>query len=175
MDNQTYLERQDSLISAQLPFCTVTPQELISTGEHTYIVNDLELSVEPEVCRLLDSFIGLSKRQTKAVLETFGTTGIRDLRNYLALSNSIERAGKIALLADPNTRTVVGATSIKKEAIPVTSFFDFLEMFMNENDYVPEQFYTTELGVGGVTVSLRPINTIYDEFAPGDEFVSNGI
>ena len=175
MDNQTYLERRDSFISAQLPFCTVTPQELISTGESTYTVNGLELAVEPEVCRQLDSLIGLSEHQTKAVGETFGSEGIRDLRNYLALSNSIEKAGKIALLADPDTRTVVGATPIKKEAIPVTSFFDFLEMFMNENDYVPEQFYTTELGIGGVTVSLQPHKAIYDEFAPGDEFVSNGI
>lgn len=175
MDNQTYLERRDSFIAAQLPFCTVTPQELISTGEHTYRVNGLELAVEPEVCRLLDSYLGLSKHQTKAVSETFGGSGIRDLRNYLALSNSIERAGKIALLANPDTRTVVGATPIKKEAIPVTSFFDFLEMFMNENDYAPEQFYTSEFGAGGVTVSLRPQHAIYDEFAPGDEFISNGV
>lgn len=175
MDNQTYLERRDLFISAQLPFCTVTPQELISTGERTYMVNGLELSVEPEVCRLLDSFIGLSKRQTNAVSETFGTTGIRDLRNYLALSNSIERAGKIAFLANPDTRTVVGATPIKKEAIPVTSFFDFLEMFMNENGYAPEQFYTSEFGAGGVTVSLQPQHAVYDEFAPGDEFISNGV
>ena len=91
----------------------------------------MELAVEPEVCRLLDSYLGLSKHQTKAVSETFGGSGIRDLRNYLALSNSIERAGKIALLANPDTRTVVGATPIKKEAIPVTSFFDFLEMFIS--------------------------------------------
>ena len=175
MDNQTYLERRNSFIAAQLPFCVVTPQELISTGEHTYEVNGLELAVEPEVCRLLDSYLGLSKHQTKAVSETFGSSGIRDLRNYLALSNSIERAGKIALLANPDTRKVVGATSIKKEAIPVTSFFDFLEMFMNENDYVPEQFYTSEFGAGGVTVSLRPQNAVYDEFAPGDEFITNGV
>lgn len=175
MDNQTYLERRDSFIAAQLPFCTVTPQELISTGEHTYEVNGLELAVEPEVCRLLDSLIGLSEHQTKAVGETFGSEGIRDLRNYLALSNSIEKAEKIALLASPDTRTVVGATPIKKEAIPVTSFFDFLEMFMNENDYAPEQFYTSEVGIGGVTVSLQPHHVIYDEFAPGDELISNGI
>lgn len=175
MDNQAYLERRDSFIAAQLPFCTVTPQELISTGEHTYMVNGLELTVEPEVCRLLDSFIGLSEQQAKAVGETFGSEGIRDLRNYLALSNSIEKAGKIALLANPGTRTVVGATPIRKEAIPVASFFDFLEMFMNKNDYAPEQFYTSEVGAGGVTVSLRPQHAVYDEFAHGDEFMSNGV
>ena len=175
MDNQTYLRQRNSFVSAQLPFCTVTPHELISTGESTYLVNGLELEVEPEVCELLDSFLGLSKRQSEALSQTFGSRGIRNLRNYLALSNSIKKVEKIALLADSDTRRVVGATPIKKEAIPATSFFDFIEMFMDRNGYTPEQFYSTEHGIGGVTISLLPNHAVYDEFTPGDEFLSNGI
>ena len=114
MDSQTYSRRRNAFISAQMPFRVIEPQDLISTGENTYLINGLELSVEPEVCEQLDAFIGVSKQQSKAVADTFGNNGIRDLRNYLALSNSIEKAGKIALIADPAQRKIVGATPLKK-------------------------------------------------------------
>ena len=171
----TYSRRRDAFIAAQMPFRAVTPQELISTGENTYLVNGLELAVEPEVSEQIDTFIGVSKQQSRAVADTFGGNGIRDLRNYLALSNSIEKAGKIALIADPRERRIVGATHLKKEAIPAESFFDFMDMFMNDNGYTPEEIFTTESGQGGVTVSLLPNNATYDEVAPGEEFLTNGI
>jgi len=175
MDSQTYSRRRNAFISAQMPFRVVEPQDLISTGENTYMINGLELSVEPEVCEQLDAFIGVSRQQSKAVADTFGNNGIRDLRNYLALSNSIEKAGRIALIADPEQRKIVGATHLKKEAIPARSFFDFLDMFMNDNGYTPDKFYTNDNGQGGITVSLLPNNAIYDEFAPEEVFMTNGV
>lgn len=171
----TYSQRRDAFIAAQMPFRAVTPQELISTGENTYLVNGLELAVEPEVSEQIDTFIGVSKQQSRAVTDTFGGNGIRDLRNYLALSNSIEKAGKIALIADPVERRIVGATHLKKEAIPAEPFFDFMDMFMNDNGYTPENFYIPESGQGGVTISLLPNNATYEEVAPGEEFLTNGI
>ena len=175
MDNMTYSRLRDAFIAAQMPFRAVTPQELISTGENTYLVYGLDLAVEPEVSEQIDAFIGVSKQQSRAVADTFGGNGLRDLRNYLALSNSIEKAGKIALIADPVERRVVGATHLKKEAIPAESFFDFMDMFMNDNGYTPENFYIPESGQGGVTISLLPNNAKYEEVAPGEEFLTNGI
>ena len=175
MDSNTYSRRRDAFIAAQMPFRAVTPQELISTGENTYMVNGLELAVEPAVSEQIDTFIGVSKQQSRAVADTFGCNGIRDLRNYLALSNSVEKAGKLALIADPRERRIVGATHLKKEAIPAESFFDFMDMFMNDNGYTPEKFYIPESGQGGVTVSLMPNNAAYEEMASGEEFITNGI
>ena len=171
----TYSQRRNAFIAAQMPFRAVTPQELISTGENSYLVNGLELAVEPEVSEQIDAFIGVSKQQSRAVADTFGGKGIRDLRNYLALSNSIEKAGRIALIADPEKRRIVGATHLKKDAIPAESFFDFMDMFCSDNGYTPENFFTAESGQGGVTVSLLPNNETYDELAPGEEFLTNGI
>ena len=175
MDSNTYSRRRDAFIAAQMPFRAVTPHELISTGENTYMVNGLELAVEPAVSEQIDTFIGISKQQSRAVADTFGSNDIRDLRNYLALSNSVEKAGKLALIADPVERRIVGATHLKNEAIPAESFFDFMDMFMNDNGYTPEELYTTESGQGGVTVSMLPNNATYDELAPGEEFLTNGI
>lgn len=175
MDSQTYSRRRDAFVSAQMPFRAVEPQDLISTSENTYMINGLELAVEPEICEQLDAFIGVSRQQSKAVADTFGNNGIRDLRNYLALSNSIEKAGTIALIADPEQRKIIGATHLKKEAIPARSFFDFLDIFMSDNGYMPDRFYTNDNGQGGIMISLLPNNAVYDEFTPEEVFMTNGI
>lgn len=175
MDSRSYTAWRDNFIASQLPYRTVEPQELIASGENTYLMHGLELEVEPNISEQIDAFIGVSPRQSKAVTDTFGANGIRDLRNYLALSNSVEKAGKLALIADPNARKIVGATHLKQEAIPAEGFFDFLEMFMNDNGYTPDKFYTSGSLQGGVMVSLMPNTPNYNEIAKDEEFMTNGI
>ena len=175
MNSQSYSAWRNNFLSAQLPYRVIEPQELISTGENTYIFKGMELAVEPHISSQIDAFIGISSSQSKAVTDTFGSNGIRDLRNYLALSNSVAKAGKLALIANPDTRTIVGATHLKQEAIPAPAFFDFLEMFMNDNGYKPEKFYVSSSMQGGVTVNLMPDNEEYRSFAEGEEFLTNGV
>lgn len=175
MDSKSYTAWRDNFIASQLPYRIVEPQELISSGENTYLMHGLELEVEPNISEQIDAFIGVSPRQSKAVTDTFGANGIRDLRNYLALSNSVEKAGKLALIANPKERKIVGATHLKQEAIPAEGFFDFLEMFMNDNGYTPETFYISGSLQGGVTVSLMPNVPTYNEIATDEEFMTNGM
>ncbi|MBO4961017.1 MAG: hypothetical protein J6C80_02110 [Flavobacteriales bacterium] len=175
MDSKSYTAWRDNFIASQLPYRIVEPQELISSGENTYLMHGLELEVEPNISEQIDAFIGVSPRQSKSVTDTFGANGIRDLRNYLALSNSVEKAGKLALIADPKERKIVGATHLKQEAIPAESFFDFLEMFMNDNGYMPDTFYTSGSLQGGVTVSLMPNTPNYNAIAEDEEFMTNGV
>ena len=175
MDSKSYTAWRDNFIASQLPYRIVEPQELISSGENTCLMHGLELEVEPLISEQIDAFIGVSPCQSKAVTDTFGANGIRDLRNYLALSNSVENAGKLALIADPKERKIVGATHLKQEAIPAEGFFDFLEMFMNDNGYTPDTFYTSGSLQGGVTVSLMPNVPTYNEIEKDEEFMTNGI
>lgn len=175
MDSRSYTAWRDNFLAAQLPYRTVEPQELVASGENTYLMHGLELEVEPHISRQIDAFIGVSPRQSKAVADTFGANGIRDLRNYLALSNSVEKAGKLALIADPRARKIVGATHLKQEAIPAEGFFDFLEIFMDDNGYTPDTFYTSGSLQGGVTVNLMPNTPNYNEIAKDEEFLTNGI
>ena len=169
MDSKSYTAWRDNFIASQLPYRIVEPQELISSGENTYLMHGLELEVEPNISEQIDAFIGVSPRQSRAVTDTFGANGIRDLRNYLALSNSVEKAGKLALIANPKERKIVGATHLKQEAIPAEGFFDFLEMFMNDNGYTPDTFYTSGSLQGGVTVSLVPNVPTYNEIEKDEE------
>jgi hypothetical protein len=109
MDNKTYSAWRDGFLAEQMPYRAVQPQELISTGENTYILNGLELTVKPEICSQIDTFMGVTHHQSKSVTDTFGSDGIRDFRNYLALSNNNERYGKLALIADPEKRAALEA------------------------------------------------------------------
>lgn len=175
MDNKTYSVWRDEFLAEQLPYRTVEPQELISTGENSYTLNGLELSVKPEICVQIDTYMGVTSQQSKSVTDTFGSDGIRDFRNYLALSNSRERAGKLALIADPRKREIVKVMPLKREAIPAEAFFDFLEMFMNDNGYLPQQFYVSPSRQGEIIVNLISNNPTFDEFASNEEFMTNGI
>ena len=58
MDNKTYSAWRDGFLAEQMPYRAVQPQELISTGENTYILNGLELTVKPEICSQIDTFMG---------------------------------------------------------------------------------------------------------------------
>ena len=175
MDNKSYSVWRDEFLAEQLPYRAVEPQELISTGENSYILNGLELSVKPEICAQIDTYMGVTSQQSRSVTDTFGSDGIRDFRNYLALSNSSERAGKLALIADPQKREIVKVMPLKKEAIPAESFFDFLEMFMNDNNYMPQKFYVSPNRQGEIIVNLISNNPTFDEIAPNEEFMTNGV
>ena len=175
MDNKSYSVWRDEFLAQQLPYRTVEPQELISTGENSYILNGLELAVKPDICAQIDAYMGVTSQQSKSVTDTFGSGGIRDFRNYLALSNSCERAGKLALIADPQKREIVKVMPLKQEAIPAEGFFGFLEMFMNDNGYLPQQFYVSPSRQGEIVVNLISHNPTFDEFAPNEEFMTNGL
>jgi hypothetical protein len=175
MDNKTYSAWRDGFLAEQMPYRAVQPQELISTGENTYILNGLELTVKPGICSQIDTFMGVTHHQSKSVTDTFGSDGIRDFRNYLALSNNNERYGKLALIADPEKREIVKVLPLKREAIPAESFFDFLEMFMNDNRYMPQQFYLTPNRQGEVIVNLIPDTPEFVDIAKEEEFMTNGI
>ena len=46
---------------------------------------------------------------------------------------------------------------------------------MSDNGYTSDKFYTSGSGQGGITVSLLPNNAVYDEFAPEEVFMTNGV
>ena len=72
MDNKTYSAWRDGFLAEQMPYRAVQPQELISTGKNTYILNGLELTVKPEICSQIDTFMGRTylEQQGYLILET---------------------------------------------------------------------------------------------------------
>lgn len=175
MDSITYQMKRDHFIRNQRPYRTVEPGDLLAAGENVYKIGGNEVQVTPEVAAEIDEFIGIRRDQAVAVQDTFGSDGVRNLRNYLAMSNSVQKAGKLALSADPQRLMVTGATRLKKEAIPADSFFDFLDFFMDRNDYEPEQFYLPDEGQGGIFVRLKPLAPKYHEITSGEDFMTNGL
>ena len=175
MDSITYQMKRDHFIRNQRPYRIVEPGDLLAAGENVYKIGGYEVQVTPGVASEIDEFIGVRRDQATAVQDTFGSDGVRNLRNYLAMSNSVQKAGKLALSADPQRLMVTGATRLKKEAIPADSFFDFLDFFMDKNDYEPEQFYLPDEGHGGIFVKLKPLAPQYHEITSGEDFMTNGL
>jgi hypothetical protein len=54
-------------------------------------------------------------------------------------------------------------------------FFDFAEMFMDKNSYLPERVEYTHTMKNGVSILMKPVHKQIREYVPGDEFLSNGL
>ena len=92
-------------------------------GKNVYKVEGTEVLVNDFVSKELDELIGLSPKQQKVVKAASGEMGLRDFRNYLATAGSFTKPQSIALIANPESKTVSGIVPIKKQEIPSDSFF----------------------------------------------------
>lgn len=139
-------------------------------GKNVYKVNGTEVLVNDYVSKELDAMIGLSSRQKKVVRAASGEAGLRDFRNYLATASSFTKPVSVALIANPASRTVSGIVPIKQEEIPADAFFDFLELFMEENRLVPVRKEVAYDAAAGVTVFMDSMDPQVRQIAPGEDF-----
>ncbi|MBR5396553.1 MAG: hypothetical protein IK145_01720, partial [Bacteroidales bacterium] len=139
-------------------------------GKNVYKVNGIEVLVNDFVSKKLDAMIGLSSRQKKVVKAASGESGLRDFRNYLATATSFTKPVAVALIANPASRTVSGIVPIQQEEIPADAFFDFLEMFMEENRLVPVRREVAYDAAAGLTVYMDSMDPQVRQIAPGEDF-----
>ena len=139
-------------------------------GKNVYKVNGIEVLVNDFVSKKLDAMIGLSSRQKKVVKAASGESGLRDFRNYLATATSFTKPVAVALIANPASRTVSGIVPIQEEEIPADAFFDFLEMFMEENRLVPVRREVAYDAAAGLTVYMDSMDPQVRQIAPGEDF-----
>ena len=129
-------------------------------GKNVYKVDGTEVLVNDYVSKTLDELIGLTPGQLKVVKAASGEMGLRDFRNYLATAGSFTKPQSIALVANPESKTVCGIVPIKKQEIPSDSFFDFLEMFLDENHLVPVRHEAAYSASAGLTVYMDSADPI---------------
>ena len=84
-------------------------------GKNVYKVEGTEVLVNDFVSKELDELIGLSPKQQKVVKTASGEMGLRDFRNYLATAGSFTKPQSIALIANPESKTVSGIVPIKRK------------------------------------------------------------
>lgn len=175
MDSNQFQQRKCQILNDQFPYKVIEKANLHCRANNMIELNGLEIHVTPSVQSTIDRFVGLTTSQICAVEESFGDKGTRDLRNYFALAGNSNEQNQIALIANPESRTIEGATAIRHEVISPEAFFDFAEMFMDRNDFYPVSISTGLNGIYGVELTMKPHQEEFDGFGPDDEFLKNGL
>lgn len=142
-------------------------------GTSVYRVNGNDVLVDESTSRQLDEVIGIRPEQTSIVRKASGETGMRNYRNYMAAAGSIARPTVLALMADPKTCTVSGIVPIKEDVIPFDGFFDFMELFMEQNNMIPVKYEIDGASVKEITVYMDSLNPDVRNIAPDEDFLVN--
>jgi len=150
-----------------------TKSQLDGMGQNVYKIDGVEVLTTDYVSRQLDEIIGLSSSQRKAVKAASGDAGVKDFRNYLATANSMIKPAKVALVANPESKTVTSVIPLKEGLISSDAFFDFAEIFMEKAGLSPT-FHRTAYDISnGVTLYMDNDNPIVKQIAPNEDFLVN--
>ena len=158
------------------PICyrEVEAKEIVALGENHYTVGNATLEVEPQIAAVIDRFAGIKQGQSRIAQDSYGEQGLTNLRNFFGQAE-VKGSKRLVLAADILHRQIVNAIPIKERMITPDVFFDFAEMFMDKNSYLPERVEYTHTMKNGVSILMKPVHKQIREYVPGDEFLSNGL
>lgn len=158
------------------PICyrEVEAKEVVALGENHYTVGSATLEVAPQIAEVIDRFAGIKQGQSRIAQDSYGEQGLTNLRNFFGQAE-VKGGKRLVLAADTHDRQIIDAIPIKDRMITPDVFFDFAEMFMDKNNYLPERVEYAHSFGNGVSVLMRPLHQQIMEYAPGDEFLANGL
>lgn len=142
-------------------------------GTNVFSILGTKVLASDYVTEKLDDLTGLSKGQKYIVEKASGEEGVRDLRNYMTTASSIVNNTKVALVADPETRTVVDAIPVENELITSENFFDVAELFMDANNLSPTVYEVGKGPLSGITLHMNSNSPMVRAFAPGEDTLIN--
>ena len=173
MDTNEFYQMKQEVLERPVCYRELEAKEIVALGENHYSVGNATFEVEPAVAGKIDRFAGIKQGQSRIAQDSYGDPGLTNLRNFFGQAET--RAGKrIVLAADIQARQIVDAIPIHDRMITPEVFFDFAEMFMDKNNYFPDNVEYRVIGGGRISILMNPIAEKIREYAPGDEFVSNG-
>lgn len=175
MDYQTYQSTRDRLLQQVCPYFRVVNRgELFSVGNNSFNIGGIVLSTSPQVSNKIEKFIGVTHKQTETVGKAFGERGMNNFRNYMTISSSYTDTDSLALVADPENRTIKSVVPVKAKVIAPMAFFGFLEMFMDKNKYAPDSIEIDDDGIG-LVARLSPENESITVIGEDDNIIDNGL
>ena len=142
-------------------------------GRNVFSVQGTNVLATDFVAAALDEYTGFTREQQSYIAKATGEEGVRDFRNYLAAASSIANPTKVALVANPQSRTVINVIPVKDDLITSESFFDFAEMFMDHNNLTPTVYEMGGNASAGITLHMGSNNPEVRAFAPGEDTLIN--
>ena len=174
MDTTEYYKIKQMVLERPICYRMVEAKEIVALGENHYNVGNASFEVPEDVATEIDRFAGIKTGQTKIAHESYGEQGVTNLRNFFGQAE-VKNGKRLVLAANTQDKKIVDAIPIKDSMITPEVFFDFAEMFMDKNQYMPERVEYEYLGHNGISIQMRPVKEQFMEFAPGDEFLANGL
>lgn len=174
MDTSEYNKIKQDILNLPVIYREVEPKEIVALGGNFYNIVNTEVYVDPGVAGKIDSYLGIKNNQTRMAYDSYGEKGLTNLRNFFGQAKN-EKDSKLVLVANTHSKQIVSAVPIKQSVILPHAFFDFAEMFMDKNEYLPEKMEYNMGPVDSISLIMRPVKEKFMEFAKGDEFLFNGL
>ncbi len=169
-----FRERRASIVKNIAPHKMVRLDEIQQVENNVYEVGNLDLEFTPRAQRQLVRAIGTNSTQLKSVNGLSGDVGQANFSNYLAVAKNMVTEKRVVLIANKNSRVITNIIIPKKDFIPVDDFFDFAEMFIDSTGFEIEKIESSIGNEMDVVLYLQNRNPQIVQFAPQEEFVSNG-
>lgn len=175
MDLQSFRQKRQQYREQIFPHKIVRLDELRQVDDTLFEIDGQDITLGRGAIRTLTREIGSSARQIDTVRGASGTGGVANFRNYLSAAQGMMCERHAVLLADPGKKEVVDIIIPKKDFMPIDQFFDFAEFFMDATDTYPEKVEASLEGKMDVMVYLQSNHPETTSFAPGEDFISNGL
>ncbi len=156
------------------PHKLIRLDEIQQVANNVYEVDKLDLELTPEAQRQLIRAIGTNKEQLKTVKGLSGDVGQANFSNYLTVAKNMVEEKQVVLMADKQSRVISNIIIPKKDFIPVDDFFDFAEMFIDSTGFEVEKLESSTTNEMDIVIYLQNKNPRILQFAPQEEFISNG-
>ncbi|MBR5639534.1 MAG: hypothetical protein IKW83_07195 [Muribaculaceae bacterium] len=170
METAEYQKQRDEILNRPMCFREAAVEDIEALDDKHYKVAGMTVEVIPDVARRLDKYIGTNSQQVGQVKRYYGEYGATNLRNYLG--RSVKPGKKVVLQANATTGKVTGVERIGEHMIVPQTFFDFADMFMDRNNYLPHKM---EFRDNRIHLMLEATNPQYHSLLKGDDVLSNGI
>ena len=172
MDNTDYQILKNKILLQPTVYREVDKNEIVAVDETHYRVGNAVVEFSPEMAEDMDRFVGLKNGQSKLAQDSYGDSGVANLRNFFSQARH-KRNEKIVLVADTETKSITSVHQTPKHLIPPEAFFNFAEMFMDKNRYEPD---AVDFGQGdSISIRMKSLDPQIMSFAQGDDFISDGV
>ncbi len=174
MSTDEFYKIRQQVLEQPICYKEVEAKEIVAMGENHYRIGNVVFEVRPDIAKTIDHFAGIKSGQTRIAFDSYGEQGVINLRNFFGQAEA-KNNKHLILAANTDTKEIVEAILVKNKMITPAVFFDFAEMFMDKNQYLPEQVEYIQESRNGVSILMKPYKEELMEYAPGDEFMANGL
>lgn len=171
MDTSEYNKIKQDILNLPVVYKELEAQEIVAMGDNFYSFGNTIVKVAPTISAKIDYVAGLKGNQAYIAHANYGDQGVTNLRNFFGQA---AKGHRIAIAANIESKEVTDVIPLNNKLITPYAFFNFMDMYMDKNQYYPEKVGYTD-GGNKISILMKPVHEEFCEFSKGDEFLSNAI